>query len=43
MAMPQMTPIEKAVQDEFKQLKATIMKQDEEMAMLKDMVKSTAL
>jgi len=36
-------PIEKAVQEEIKQLKATIMKQDEEMNMLKDMVKSTAL
>ncbi len=35
--------VEKALQEEIKQLKQTIIKYDEEMYMLKDMVKSTAL
>jgi hypothetical protein len=31
------------IQEEIKQLKSTIVKQDEEIYLLKDMVKSTAL
>jgi hypothetical protein len=42
-AEAKLTPAEKALQDELKALKSTILRQDDELAMMKDIVRSTAL